>query len=670
MSNVTKSTVNKLTDLLERAALLSPVETGITYASADAGRDTNVLYRELLRESYARAALIHKLLGTSKDRVVVLHFDSHRQNIEWFWAVVIAGYLPAMSIPFTNHAPQRRKHLCHLRTLLRDPLVLSREGLSSQFDADANLDVCYVDGLEHEVKSYRLDTNIAPAIITRDEAGNPRPRGVLMLTSGSTGNSKAVSLTQEHIVHALVGKALCHKTTSDDVFLNWVGLDHVAGLVESHLLAMYHCAPQVHMQAVEVVANPISLLTAIDRFGVSITFAPNFFLAKLETALAAGLPEQLDLSCLRHMISGGESNTIGTAVKLLDHLVRHGAPRRQSLIQPGFGMTETCAGAMHHPDFPDCDIARGRQFASLGVCHKGISMRVRRPDGSRADPGEPGALEVCGPLVLKEYFNNPEATQDAFTDDGWFITGDTAAIDDQGMLCLAGRTQETLNINDVKQSADEVEQALEEARIAGLLPSYAKVFSVRPEGAATEGVGVVYAPSYGQDNDGARFDCQKVIGKLVQLLYGVTPLVILPVPAAALNKSSLGKLSRAKIKASYEQGEYAVHEAANRAALARHKALSFKGPKSETEAAIRDIVAELVGTDAAEVDVASGLLETGVSSVEVIKFKQLLQAHFDMADIPTITIIRTSGSSSSSPSGRTLSTRPCASTTSTASTLT
>jgi long-subunit acyl-CoA synthetase (AMP-forming) len=67
----------------------------------------------------------------------------------------------------------------------------------------------------------------------------------------------------------------------------------------------------------------------------------------------------------------------------------------------------------------------------------GISMRVVVVQDSserEAAAGEIGALQVSGPVVFKEYFDDPEATPQAFTPDGWFITGDNADIDALGHL--------------------------------------------------------------------------------------------------------------------------------------------------------------------------------------------------------------------------------------------
>lgn len=108
-----------------------------------------------------------------------------------------------------------------------------------------------------------------------------------MLTSGSTGNSKAVCLSHGQILSSMRGKSIHHGTTEKDVFLNWIGLDHVANLVEIHLHAMSLAAQQVHIQSSDILANPTLFLKKVALHKVTYTFAPNFFLATLVQSLGS-----------------------------------------------------------------------------------------------------------------------------------------------------------------------------------------------------------------------------------------------------------------------------------------------------------------------------------------------------------------------------------------------
>jgi len=279
----------------------------------------------------------------------------------------------------------------------------------------------------------------------------------LMLTSGSTSNPKAVCLTHGQILAAVRAKSVQHGTSHNDVFLNWIGLDHVANLTDNHLHAVSLAAQQVHVQGEELLVKPLSFLQHISNHKITITFAPNFFLASLvhnletvcssaEVHKANNPTSSFDLSSLRALLSGGESNVVDTCHKLTRLLWQYGAPK--TFIRPGFGMTETCAGCTQNVvDCPWYDIEHGAEFCTLGNANKAIKMRIVRRDVVEASVNEVGSLEVSGPAVFSSYFNDSQATEAAFSPDGWFKTGDVGLLDSNGRLRLTGREKDNVIIN-------------------------------------------------------------------------------------------------------------------------------------------------------------------------------------------------------------------------------
>lgn len=289
---------------------------------------------------------------------------------------------------------------------------------------------------------------------------------VLVLTSGSTGYPKAVCLRHGQIRASLKGKLKHHETTRDDIFLNWTGLDHVANLTEIHLHAISLAARQVHIYAADILADPAFFLEIIHSQRVTYTFAPNFFLTILVRSLESlkdnknlheakssgnefslsSTERSFDLSSLRAFISGGESNVVEICDKLTRILWNFGAPR--SFIRPGFGMTETCAGSIYNAhDCPSYDIEQAEEFCSLGECIEGIKARIVRSDGTEAKMNEIGSLQVSGPVVFTGYYSDEAATREAFTADGWFMTGDLGLLDSCGRLRLTGRDKDIIVIN-------------------------------------------------------------------------------------------------------------------------------------------------------------------------------------------------------------------------------
>lgn len=626
-----KMVSNNLYQLLEEA---SKSEAGVrAYTPASKGPATRVTYADLLANAATDAQRIIEIDGITGETVVLIHFDNHLDNIKWFWAVITAGLVPAISPPFTNDLERRRRHLDHLHTLLRDPVVLTREHLLPDF-------------LDHDKLRIRTVESLPTAISAFSGSGSSKTASelaVLMLTSGSTGNAKAVSLRHGQLIAAMQGKSQHHNTTSKDIFLNYIGLDHVANLTQIHLHSLSVGAEQIHIQAADLMVEPLRFLEIIQEHHVSYAFSPNFFLASLiraiETVPFPSESQNYDLSSLRVLASGGEANPVETCSTLTDLFQRYGAP--PNFISPGFGMTETCAGAIHATNCPTYDQEQKLDFASLGSPIQGLEMRVANADNEPVSPGEIGELQLTGPVVFTEYFNNVTATQDSFTADGWFKTGDRGLVDSAGQLRIAGREKETVIVNGVKYSPNELETALEEAAIPGVTPSYTVVFAHRPQGSATEGICVVYLPSFDETDLKSYTETSDAIAKISVNFCGTRPYDIVPVEKENLPKSSLGKISRVKVRTDYETGVFADFRSKNAKAISDFRATQRKAPESSTEKAIAALISEMFGSDAKEIGLDSSLFDLGIDSIALIKFLFELQKNLELEDTISLSLALT-----------------------------
>jgi long-chain acyl-CoA synthetase len=101
----------------------------------------------------------------------------------------------------------------------------------------------------------------------------------------------------------------------------------------------------------------------------------------------------------------------------------------------GYGLTETSPLLAGTAPFET-------KFRSTGPAVPGVELRIAPSrEGSQAGTGEVGELQARGPNVMRGYFKNPEATKEAFTEDGWFRTGDLAAMDDDAYVYVQGRVK-------------------------------------------------------------------------------------------------------------------------------------------------------------------------------------------------------------------------------------
>ncbi|MEO3958212.1 AMP-binding protein, partial [Chromobacterium piscinae] len=97
-------------------------------------------------------------------------------------------------------------------------------------------------------------------------------------------------------------------------------------------------------------------------------------------------------------------------------------------ISPAFGMTETCAGSVFSHDFPAADA--GFELAALGRPVRGMQLRIVDEADQPLPDGQPGELQLRGPMVFRGYYRNPDATRAAFSRDGWFRSGDIGQLAD------------------------------------------------------------------------------------------------------------------------------------------------------------------------------------------------------------------------------------------------
>lgn len=605
-------------------------------------------YSTLYTQARKKSHIVRNLDGFSDRKPVLLHFDNHWDNIVWFWATLFANGLPVMSSPFTNHSEHRERHILGLSELLEAPICLTRERSLNSFGSKHTMRIYTIESLHENHRRQVGPSEVETHQVSLDSTA------VLMLTSGSTGNAKAVQITHRQILAAVEGKARV-RPLHNRPFLNWIGLDHVAGLVEIHLQALYLGYDQIHVQAVDIVSSPTLFLDLLDRHHVCRTFAPNFFLAKLVKTLkedqrldqSSASVSRWDLSSLVTLGTGGEANETETCLSMSNILRQYGAP--SDAILPGFGMTETCAGIIYNKDCPASDIAYGYRFASLGRCIERVEMRLTLPVSSEtkntvllATPGVAGLLEVRGTPIFRGYYRNAEATAEAFTSDGWFKTGDTGIIDAIGNLILRGRTKDVININGVKFNTADMQASVE--KILGDDADRVICFASRAERSHTEQVTVAYIPKLW-----ATYNLQAAHRKIMEICLsftGARPLILGLRDTAILPQTTLGKISGAKMRSIFEQGQFDGSLLEYELALQDGESSVQHGLKPEQSA--NDNEVDLLNDFRQVLDIVPGnvpigletpVFDIGFTSIDLIRLKRRIDSRLT-TDVPVITLMK------------------------------
>ncbi|MFF2409492.1 long-chain fatty acid--CoA ligase [Streptomyces sp. NPDC058092] len=262
---------------------------------------------------------------------------------------------------------------------------------------------------------------------------------LIMYTSGTTGRSKGAVLTHGNIVWNSLNVLVDTDLAGDEVALVAAPLFHTAALNMS-------CLPTLLKGGTVLLESSFDAdrsLRLIERHRVTCMFGvPTMYDAMAAAPGWAGA----DLSSLRTLLCGGAPVPSRTARAYLD--------RELAFVQ-GYGMTETAPGALV------LDRADSLSHAgSAGVPHFFTDVRVLRPSGEEAAPGEKGEVVVAGPNVTPGYWNLPEATAAAFLDGGRFRSGDVATVDADGYVRLVDRLKDMIISGGENIYPAEVEDAL------------------------------------------------------------------------------------------------------------------------------------------------------------------------------------------------------------------
>ncbi len=297
-------------------------------------------------------------------------------------------------------------------------------------------------------------------------AARPDDTALLAYTSGTTGRPKGVPLTHRQLTVSIRAAMAAWQWNADDVLVHALPLYHQHGLGGVH--AALIAGGTVHIRSKFSAAD---LVQAAGDTRATVLFAvPTIYqaLAECPAALAGGLRG------LRLAICGSAPLSPALAARLPAVL------GRLPLVR--YGTTESGLDVSNPIADPRGD--------TIGVPLPGVLARIRAADGladpgtdgladpgtdGLADPGTDGEIQLRGPHVFSGYWNDPVATEAAFTPDGWFRTGDIGAVDPvTGHLAIRGRTKEMIISGGMNVYPREVEIALEghpsvaEAAVAGV----------------------------------------------------------------------------------------------------------------------------------------------------------------------------------------------------------
>jgi long-chain acyl-CoA synthetase len=303
----------------------------------------------------------------------------------------------------------------------------------------------------------------APTTTARVPVG-PDDVASFAYTSGTTGQPKASMNTQGNIVYNGEVYREWMNMTSRDVILGVAPLFHITGMVGHLALGASAGCPVILQHRFDT----LQAFQLIERWKPTMTVGSiTVFLALMNHPEAA----RFDLGSLTKCFSGGAP--IAPAV------TEQFAARFGVYIHNIYGLTESTSPIHGVPLGTKAPVDSFTGALSVGVPVPGCDARLvdlTDPD-KPAEAGEAGELAVKGPMIFKGYWNKPEASAAAFRD-GYFLTGDVAAMDDDGFFFVIDRKKDMINVSGFKVWPREVEDTLyqhasvKEAAVIGIADEY------------------------------------------------------------------------------------------------------------------------------------------------------------------------------------------------------
>lgn len=299
----------------------------------------------------------------------------------------------------------------------------------------------------------------------------------ILFTSGTTGQPKGAVLTHFNVIHACINYERCYGLNYSDSTIIAVPIFHGTGLFAQFFPFIYLGGTIVLQKTFE----PDVMLSLCQKHGVTHTI----LVPTIYSIILSNPNYKVFRLKFRVLGSGGAPLPVMLAQRITEWLPG------VKLINT-YGLTEATSPAIIMP----YQMAM-KKNGSIGIPSPVTECKIVNPDTlEELPPNEAGELLLKGPLIMKSYWNNPEATDKTLLH-GWLRTGDVAAMDDDGFVYIRDRLKDMINRGGEKIYTVEVENVLYnhpkvlEAAVVGMAdPLYGEVVKgvivLKPNKEATE----------------------------------------------------------------------------------------------------------------------------------------------------------------------------------------
>lgn len=392
----------------------------------------------------------------------------------------------------------------------------------------------------------------------------------LQYSSGSTRFPHGVIVTHRSLLsncHSM-GKAGV-QLVEDDRCTSWLPLYHDMGLVGCMLTALTNQVSVDYIATEHFARRPLQWLKLISRNGGTISYSPSFGYELCARRVGADALASLDLSTWRLAGIGADMIRADVMRDFAKTFAEAGFSRRAFVACYGLAECTLAVSFARLNKGIEVDIvdehllatenvarppsANGgqsggrREVVNCGVTLPEFELEIRDDNGKVLKDREVGKIIVRGSSVMAGYFDDPEATREVLSDDGWFDTGDMGYKVGKS-LYLVGRIKDLIILNGRNHWPQDIEWAAEQ--VPNLRSGDSAAISV--PGQNDEEVATLLVQCRVRDPEG-RANLSNAIKDQVSQTVGIQCGVVF-IPPRALPRTSSGKLSRSKARANYIAG--------------------------------------------------------------------------------------------------------------------
>lgn len=557
-----KHRVGGFSSVVEALEYAARGDTGYNFYSGR-GALTGVLPYTLLRDRAEIAARRLLSLGFERGDRIALVAETTPEFLILFFGCQYAGLVP-VPLPLPTALGARQGYVQQLRRQITGAGARAAFGSGELVGyvtaAVEHLGLDHVgtpEGLEELPESRRALRPLGPDDLS-----------YLQYSSGSTRFPLGVAVPMRALMSNAkhnAGSGL--KVGPEDRSASWLPLYHDMGLVGFILSPLVAQASVDFLSPQDFARRPLVWLDLISRNRATISYSPSFGyeICVRRAGRVSDLP--LDLSSWRAAGIGGDMIRPDVLERFSQSFAAHGF--RRAAFVASYGLAENTLAVSFAPlgrgietDRVDrhrlaeenvaVPAAEGLDMRAFAICGKALpehALEIRDENGGPLPDRRVGRIFIKGPSMMAGYFNQPEATRQVITADGWLDTGDMGYTID-GSVVVTGRSKDLIIVNGRNIWPQDIEWAVEQ--LPGLRSGDVAAFSLDDGGSEESVVVLVQCRIADPGEVGAlSLEVKGVVNRTAAV-----DCIVVPVPPRSLPQTSSGKLSRSKAKQNYLAGLY------------------------------------------------------------------------------------------------------------------